>query len=112
VFRGRYDLVVARGFGPPAVTAECAAPFLELGGRLVVSDPPDEPPDRGEGGGSRRWPTAPLAALGLAPERSFAQPYHYQALRQVAPCPDRYPRRTGVPRKRPLFAVPVSGEPT
>ena len=35
--RGRYHLVVARGFAPPAVTAECAAPLLVAGGRLVVS---------------------------------------------------------------------------
>ena len=27
-YRGAFDLVVARGFGPPAVTAECAAPLL------------------------------------------------------------------------------------
>ena len=27
-------------FGPPAVTAECGAPFLAVGGRLVVSEPP------------------------------------------------------------------------
>ena len=26
--RGGFDLVVARSFGPPAVTAECGAPFL------------------------------------------------------------------------------------
>lgn len=39
-WRGGFDLVVARSFGPPAVTAECAAPFLRVGGRLVVSEPP------------------------------------------------------------------------
>ncbi|HWD52570.1 MAG TPA: RsmG family class I SAM-dependent methyltransferase, partial [Acidimicrobiales bacterium] len=38
--RGRFDLVTARSFGSPAVTAECAAPFLEVGGILVVSEPP------------------------------------------------------------------------
>jgi len=34
--RGVYDLVVSRSFGPPAVTAECGAPLLRPGGRLVV----------------------------------------------------------------------------
>ena len=29
------DAVVARSFGPPATTAECAAPLLRLGGRLA-----------------------------------------------------------------------------
>ena len=34
--RGGFDVVVARGFGSPAVTAECAVGFLMPGGRLVV----------------------------------------------------------------------------
>jgi 16S rRNA (guanine527-N7)-methyltransferase len=46
--RASFDLVVSRGFAAPAVTAECAAPFLVVGGRLVVSEPPT--PDPG------RWP--------------------------------------------------------
>jgi hypothetical protein len=29
--------------------------------------------------------------------------FEYQALRQVAPCPERFPRRNGVPAKKPLF---------
>lgn len=29
--RGHFDGVVVRSFGPPAVVAECAAPFLKLG---------------------------------------------------------------------------------
>ena len=42
--RASFDLVVARSFGPPAVVAECAAPFLVVGGHLVVSEPPDTDP--------------------------------------------------------------------
>lgn len=94
--RGRYDLVVARGFGPPAVVAECAAPLLGPGGRAVVSEPP--------GGAPARWPAGGLAQLGMEPESSVqAGGWAYQVLNQDQPCPDRYPRRVGVPAKRPLF---------
>ena len=94
--RGRFDLVVARGFASPAVTAECAAGFLLVGGRLVVSEPPGGRPDR--------WPPAGLAMLGLEPAEAFeAAGASYQVLRQAAPCADRFPRRVGVPAKRPLF---------
>jgi 16S rRNA (guanine527-N7)-methyltransferase len=89
------DLVTARGFARPAVTAECAAPLLVVGGLLVVSDPPDAVPDR--------WPPEPLESLGLVPDGVSATAPALQRLRQVTPCPDRYPRRTGVPAKRPLF---------
>lgn len=101
--RGRFDAVVARGFGPPPVTAECGAPFLVVGGRLVVSEPPeDEQEGEGREVGSR-WPDAGLALLGLAVDRSWTQPYHYRSFVLERPCPATYPRRVGVPSKRPLF---------
>lgn len=38
-YRHRAELVTARGFGPPASTAECAAPLLRERGHLLVADP-------------------------------------------------------------------------
>lgn len=93
--REEFDLVVARGFGGPAVTAECAAPFLRPGGRLVVAEPP--------GGAPSRWDVAGLGRLGMALGPGFGSPTACQALIQEAPCPERYPRRVGVPSKRPLW---------
>jgi 16S rRNA (guanine527-N7)-methyltransferase len=37
-----FDLVTARSFGPPAVTAECGAQFMKVGGVMIVSEPPDD----------------------------------------------------------------------
>lgn len=95
-WRGACQLVVARGFGPPAVTAECAAGLLAVGGRLVVSEPP--------GGDPGRWPRAGLELLAMVPEATVVLPEgSFQVVGQVAPCPPRYPRRVGIPAKRPLF---------
>lgn len=93
--RGTADAVVARSFGPPAATAECAAPLLRAGGRLVVSEPP--------GATGARWPAAGTALLGLEPTQVLAGPPTLQVLEQRAPTLDRYPRRPGIPTKRPLF---------
>lgn len=94
--RGGMDLVVARGFGPPAVTAECAAPFVAVGGVAVVSEPP--------GGRPGRWPGQGLALVGMAPGPTVTVPGGtYQVLEQRGPCPAPLPRRTGIPAKRPLF---------
>lgn len=95
-FRGLMPLVTARSFGPPAVTAECGAPLLRPGGTLLVSEPPEV---RG------RWPAAALAELGLEGPGQAVEVagYHFRQLRQVRRCPERYPRRTGVPSRRPLF---------
>ena len=95
--RGSFDTVVARSFGPPAATAECAAGFLSgPGATLVVSEPPD--------GSADRWPAEGLLQLGMRP----GQLYHVdgvtlQEIDVVAPCDDSVPRRVGVPNKRPRF---------
>lgn len=94
--RGRMALVVARGVGPPAATAEYAAGFLALSGLLVVSEPPGPEP--------ARWPLSGLQLLGLGPPRRVeANGFHFVRMRQEVSAPPRYPRRTGQPAKRPLF---------
>lgn len=98
-WRHRFDVVVARGFGPPAVTAECASPFLRAGGVLLVSEPPD--------GATDRWAPTGLAWLRLRAESPPPGGRHggpsVQVLRQTGVCPGRFPRRVGVPRRRPLW---------
>jgi 16S rRNA (guanine527-N7)-methyltransferase len=104
--RATQPLVVARSFGVPAVVAECAAPLLRPGGLLVVSEPPSPSPV-GEAAASdpaqARWPARLLAELGLEPVQERRAAFGYQVLSQVRPCPPRFPRRPGIPAKRPLF---------
>ena len=95
--RAQFDVVVSRSFGPPAVVAECAAPLLAVGGTLIVSDPP------GTGSQAERWPSGGLAQFGLEVVKHDVGPPTHTALRQVAACSDRFPRRVGIPAKRPLF---------
>lgn len=94
--RGAAAAVVARSFGPPAATAECGAPLLQVGGRLVVSEPP--------GPVERRWPDEGLARLGLRAAGTVRR--HHATVRVFtleAACSDEFPRRDGIPAKRPLF---------
>lgn len=92
---GMAAVVTARSFAAPAVTAECAARFLRVGGALVVSEPPDD---------VQRWDAAGLAPLGLViGERVHRHGATFQILHQVGVPDERYPRRAGVPRKRPLW---------
>ncbi|MFN8049868.1 MAG: RsmG family class I SAM-dependent methyltransferase [Acidimicrobiales bacterium] len=93
--RGRFDMVVARSFGAPAVTAECAAGFLEQGGRLLVSEP-EHLPDR--------WPAEGVAAVGLR----LGEVHEFEAsnvreLVCVTPGLEDVPRAVGVPGRKPRF---------
>ena len=94
--RGTFALVTARSFGSPAVTAECAVGFLRAGGELAVSEPP--------GPAGTRWPRAGLAALGLTgPDHRRSLGTTVAILHLPTKVEERWPRRTGVPSKRPLW---------
>lgn len=91
-----FDLVTARSFGPPAVTAECGAQFLKIGGVLIVSEPPHDSTDD-------RWNQSILAELGLRAEGRIRHGAAYQILVKTHATPSEFPRSIGTPRKRPLF---------
>jgi 16S rRNA (guanine527-N7)-methyltransferase len=105
LLRGAFDGVVVRSFGPPAVVAECAAPFLREGGWLIVSEPPAEKSDDDQTSPdeSGRWPAVSLAQVGLAPVEFVRRDFGYQVLWQAELCPQRFPRRDGVPSRKPIF---------
>lgn len=93
---GVVDVVVARSLAAPGVAAEYAAPFLKVGGRAVIAEPPGGAPDR--------WPAEELAGLGMRRGPVlFAPTATLQVLEQIALCPEPFPRRVGVAAKRPLF---------
>jgi 16S rRNA (guanine527-N7)-methyltransferase len=96
------DVVMARALAPLAVVAEYAAPLLRPGGTLVVWRGRRDPAE--EAAGARA-----AALLGLDPLPPVpVQPYsgalhrHLHPLIKVAETPDRFPRRPGIARKRPL----------
>ncbi|MCJ7438319.1 MAG: class I SAM-dependent methyltransferase [Acidimicrobiia bacterium] len=111
--RCRYSLVVARSFAAPAVTAECAVGFLRPGARLIVSEPPTAepaPPDASASGatvpGPGRWDPGGLTQLGFDPPvpRVTSRPGATIATLTFPAGPlDRWPRRSGIPSKRPLW---------
>jgi len=97
-FREQFDAVTSRSFGIPALTAECGASFLRPGGWMVVSEPPDVAPEE-------RWPRNGLTVVGLERREivRVSGRFGYQLLHKTTGIGDRFPRRVGIPAKRPLF---------
>ena len=94
--RERFPLVVARSFGPPSSTAECASGFLTVGGVLTVSEPP--------GGTPERWPTEVLATLGLdSARRVVHEGASFVILPKSSELPDEFPRRRNLLVRSPLW---------
>jgi 16S rRNA (guanine527-N7)-methyltransferase len=97
-----HDLVTARAVGPLALLCEYAAPLLVVGGTLVAW--------KGALGDAERVDAEQAAAqLGLEPAGTVrTEPYagsadhHLVMYAKVTDTPDRFPRRPGAARKRPL----------
>jgi 16S rRNA (guanine527-N7)-methyltransferase len=99
---GANDAVVARALAPQPVVLEYAAPLLREGGALVDW--------RGKREATEERAAAVAAAeLGLElREVRSVQPFaaatdrHVHVFVKVRPTPQRFPRRAGIARKRPL----------
>jgi 16S rRNA (guanine527-N7)-methyltransferase len=103
---GQHDLVTARALAELPVVLEYAAPLLRAGGTVVVWQ------GRRDADEERRAAAA-AAELGLErgevrTVRPFpaAEHRHLHAYVKVAATPDRFPRRPGMARKRPLGGRP------
>lgn len=99
---GAHDFVLARAVGPRAVVLEYAAPLLRLGGCLVdwrgSQDPAEEDAcaTAAEQLGMER-----RCARRVEPFRG-AREHHLHVYVKSRETPDRFPRRAGMARKRPL----------
>lgn len=99
--REQYDLAIARAVAPLPVLLEYALPFLKVDGCLVVTKGSAAPRELDES-------QAALSALRAAVDsvRPFEPPdltpQTLIIVRKTGAIPDRFPRRTGVPSRRPL----------
>jgi 16S rRNA (guanine527-N7)-methyltransferase len=97
--REAFDVAVARALAPMPVLAELCLPFVRVGGRLLAQKTRDE--DITAAGRA-------IELLGGGPAR--AEPGASRArsagvvvvVEKVGPTPEAYPRRAGVPARRPL----------
>jgi 16S rRNA (guanine527-N7)-methyltransferase len=100
--RQAYDLVVARAVAPLPALLELALPFLRIGGVLATPKGSGAPQEvtRSERAlgllGGELLSAAPMAIPG-----AIHQPW-LVLVRKVSVTPEAYPRRPGVPAKRPL----------
>ncbi len=102
--REQYDLVVARAVAGLDVLAEYTLPFCRLGGLVVAQKAATAHEEIQVAGhalsvlGGRLLRVIPVELVGLAEVRNLV------VIEKVARTPTRYPRRPGVPARRPLRA--------
>jgi 16S rRNA (guanine527-N7)-methyltransferase len=100
--RERYDLALARAVAELPVLVEYALPFCRLGGLFVAQKGT-------EGDAEAKVAEGAIATLGGALRRivhlelpHLAEPRSLVVIEKIVPTPEKYPRRPGIPSKRPL----------
>jgi len=98
------DVVTVRAVAPLNVLVEYAAPLLRVGGTLVAWKGRPEAPEVADGAAAARVvglePGEPIA-LSPRPAADRRTLYVYSKVNET---PERFPRRAGMARKRPLSA--------
>lgn len=103
-YRERYDVVVARAVAELPVLSEYCLPFCRVGGRFIAQKGPEA---------EQEVESASLALErlgGIVREVKEVTVFGQRERRflvvidKVAPTPGNYPRRPGIPAKRPLVA--------
>lgn len=101
--REGYDLALARAVAELPVVVEYTLPFCKVGGWAIAQ--------KGEAGAAEAWSAdwaikllggelhrvVPVELPGLPEDRSLI------IIKKVSPTPPKYPRRPGIPGKRPLI---------
>ncbi len=101
-YRGRFDVAAARAVAPVAVLCELCLPFVRPGGRLIAQ--------KTIAGAGVEVPAAANALRVLGARLVEVRPVNSPVLpnrvlvviEQIGHVPDVYPRRAGIPSKRPL----------
>lgn len=102
---GVSDLVTARALAPLDVVLEYSAPLLRVGGvALIWRGSPDEDADDAGRLASELLGLERLDAKQVVPYQGARNRYLYRYIKRT-PTPERFPRRDGVARKRPLGSV-------
>lgn len=100
-FRGQFDLVTARAVARLQILSELAIPFLKLGGRLIALKASSAGQELAE---AKNALSSLFAKLELSQDYELpnGDPRNVMVLKKVKETPNKYPRRAGLPAKKPL----------
>jgi len=96
-YRGRFRAATARAVSSAPTVAELTLPLLAVGGKALLQRGVLEPSER-----NAVQDAAPMLGGRFAEERMLDGERRLVILEKIAETPTRFPRRDGVPAKRPL----------
>ena len=100
LFRGRYDLVTARAVARMNILLELSVPFLRVGGHVGAMKGPDYAADIAEA--TRALKLLQCGEIHVKNISINGKERYLLDIIKLSATPETYPRRTGIPGKRPL----------
>ncbi len=107
---GAHDLVTARAVDSLSVLCEYAAPLLAAGGALVAWKGARDPAEEADGAAAAYEVGLELVEVRPAKPYPASRHRHLYLYSKVRPTPNRYPRRPGIARKRPIAASTTASD--
>lgn len=101
-FREGFDVAVARALGRLDVVLECTLPFVKIGGCAVAYKGPRADEELPFGERAAAMLGGRIEAVHRFPLPNTELQRRLVVARKIAPTPPRFPRRPGIPEKRPL----------
>lgn len=101
-YREQFDLVLSRGVAPLATLAELTLPFCAIGGSFIAQKKGDINTEISQAARAISLLGGSLREVKKVDLEEFTDARQLVIIDKVLPTPPQYPRRAGVPTKRPL----------
>lgn len=101
-YRERFDLVLSRAVAPLPALVELTLPFCATGGSFIAQKKGSIDDEIGRADKAIKLLGGRLSGVKKIELNEFADERHLIVIDKISPTPERYPRRPGVPGKRPL----------
>ena len=101
-YRERFDLVLSRAVAQLPTLAELALPFCALGGSFIAQKKGDTSEEISRASKAIGLLGGNLREVKRVDLEEFADERWLVVIDKVSPTPEQYPRRSGMPAKRPL----------
>lgn len=102
-YRERFNIVVSRALAPVNVLAELTLPFCVVGGRLIAQKKGDISQEMGQSSRAVNTLGGEVSEVLDIKLEEFDSDRCLVIINKVKATPSKYPRRPGIPAKRPIF---------
>jgi 16S rRNA (guanine527-N7)-methyltransferase len=101
-YRERFDVVLSRAVAPLPALVELTLPFCNAGGRFIAHKKGAIGPEINQAAKAIKTLGGSLRDVKMVELEEFPDQRWLVIIDKVSPTPERYPRRPGIPAKRPI----------